>query len=184
MPLGSRGSVSPMSRASILTGLLLAATLLASSPGLAQEASPTQQAEANVNASIVTTAPNQSMASRDVWFQQDLEDAKARSRRSRNALIGTSAAFGLGAVLAGIGASQCQSISTANQYDDLLCNNAGNVLLRLGGTIAGLSAIGMITSGIILGVANKRKREIQRDIRRSQYGRRLQWDIPSGGLVF
>ncbi|KPK52604.1 MAG: hypothetical protein AMJ63_08980 [Myxococcales bacterium SG8_38_1] len=113
-----------------------------------------------------------------------MEDAQARSRRSRNALIGTSAAFGLGAVLAGIGASQCQSISTVNQYDDLLCNNAGNVLLPLGGTIAGLSAIGMITSGIILGVANKRKREIQRDIRRGYYGRRLRWDVPSGGLVF
>jgi hypothetical protein len=124
------------------------------------------------------------MPSRDAWLQRDLEDAQARSRRSRNALIGTSAAFGLGAVLAGIGASQCQSISTVNQYDDLLCNNAGNVLLPLGGTIAGLSAIGMITSGIILGVANKRKREIQRDIRRGYYGRRLRWDVPSGGLVF
>jgi hypothetical protein len=124
------------------------------------------------------------MPSRDAWLQRDLEDAQARSRRSRNALIGTSAAFGLGAVLAGIGASQCQSISTVNQYDDLLCNNAGNVLLPLGGTIAGLSALGMITSGIILGVANKRKREIQRDIRRGYYGRRLRWDVPSGGLVF
>jgi hypothetical protein len=124
------------------------------------------------------------MPSRDAWLQRDLEDAQARSRRSRNALIGTSAAFGLGAVLAGIGASQCQSISTVNQYDDLLCNNAGKVLLPLGGTIAGLSALGMITSGIILGVANKRKREIQRDIRRGYYGRRLRWDVPSGGLVF
>jgi hypothetical protein len=42
----------------------------------------------------------------------------------------------------------------------------------------------MITSGIILGVANKRKRETQRDIRRGYYGRRLQWDVPSGALVF
>ena len=65
-----------------------------------------------------------------------------------------------------------------------MCNNAGDVLLPLGGTIAGLSAIGMLTSGIMLGVSNKRKRDIQRDIRRSQYGRRLQWDIPKGALVF
>lgn len=89
---------------------------------------------------------------------------------------------GLGAILAGIGASQCQQIysSSTQNYNDLLCNNAGNVLLPLGGTIAGLSAIGMLTSGIMLGVSNKRKREIQR----SQYGRRLQWDIPKGALVF
>lgn len=91
-------------------------------------------------------------------------------------------AFGLGAILAGIGASQCQQIysSSTQNYNDLLCNNAGNVLLPLGGTIAGLGAIGMLTSGIMLGVSNKRKREI----RRSQYGRRLQWDIPKGALVF
>jgi hypothetical protein len=188
---GSRGSVPGMTRANIPTVLLFAAMLFASNPGLAQESSATRQAAgqagADANASIVMTSPNQAnqpMPSQDAWLQRDLEDAQARSRRSRNALIGTSAAFGLGAVLAGIGASQCQSISTVNQYDDLLCNNAGNVLLPLGGTIAGLSAIGMITSGIILGVANKRKREIQRDIRRGYYGRRLRWDVPSGGLVF
>jgi hypothetical protein len=74
--------------------------------------------------------------------------------------------------------------STGANQDELLCNNAGNVMLPLGGTIAGLSFVGMLTSGIMLGVANKRKREIQRDIRRSQYGRRLQWDVPSGALVF
>jgi hypothetical protein len=120
------------------------------------------------------------------WLEVDFEEAKQRSRRTRNALIAASASFGLGAILAGIGASQCQQIysSSTQNYNDLLCKNAGNVLLPLGGTIAGLSAIGMLTSGIMLGVSNKRKREIQRDIRRSQYGRRLQWDIPKGALVF
>jgi len=187
MDPGSRGSVARMTRARILTGLLFPAMLVATSPALAQQASATGPAGADADTSIVMTAPNQAsqpVASRDAWLQHDLEDANARSRRSRNALIGTSAAFGLGVLLAGIGASQCEKISTVNQYDELSCNNAGDVLLPLGGSIAGLSAIGMITSGIILGVANKRKRELQRDIRRSYYGRRLHWDIPSGGLVF
>ena len=49
-------------------------------------------------------------------------------------------------------------------------------------TIVG--ATGMITSGIILGVSNKRKRNIKCEIRDISYGRRLQWDAPSGGLVF
>jgi hypothetical protein len=135
--------------------------------------------------SIVITAPNQSGSSREVWFEQDLADAQDRVRRSRNALIGTSAAFGVGLILAGIGASQCQVVSRINQNDELLCNNAGKVLLPLGGTFVGLGAIGMITSGIILGVANKRKREIQRDMRRAQYGeRRLRWDVRSNAVVF
>jgi hypothetical protein len=175
-----------MSRARIFTGFLFSAMLVATSPALAQQASAAEPAGPGANASIVMTAPNQGsqpVASHDAWLQRDLEDANARSRRSRNALIGTSAAFGLGVVLAGIGASQCERISTVNQYDDLLCNNAGDVLLPLGGSIAGLSAIGMITSGIILGVSNKRKRELQREIRRS-YGRRLHWDVASGGVVF
>ena len=119
-------------------------------------------------------------------MEVDLEEASQRSRRTRNALIGSSAGFVVGAIIAGIGVSQCQEVpkEQANTYDSLLCNNAGKVMLPLGGTIAGLSFVGMLTSGIMLGVANKRKRELQRDIRRSQYGRRLQWDIPSGALVF
>ncbi len=135
-------------------------------------------------AAIITTAPEQTAARRNVWFEQDLEAADARSRRSRNALIGTSAVVGLGAILAGIGASQCQWIAVPNGQDEWLCNNAGDVLVPLGGTFIGLGAVGMITSGIILGVSNKRKREIQRDMRRSYYGGRLRWDSRSGGLVF
>ncbi|MFW2387982.1 MAG: hypothetical protein ACN4G0_06580 [Polyangiales bacterium] len=69
-------------------------------------------------------------------------------------------------------------------YGDLQRNRAGNVLLPLGGTIAGLSFVGMLTSGVMLGVSNERKREIERDIRRSRYSRLLRWDIPSGALVF
>ena len=141
--------------------------------------------EAEAGSTLSTgTAPNR--ASQQHWLQVDLEEANERSRRTRNALIGTSAGFAVGAILAGIGLSQCQEVpkEQANTYDSLLCNNAGKVMLPLGGTIAGLSFVGMLTSGIMLGVSNKRKREIQRDIRRTQQSRRLQWDIPSGALVF
>ena len=166
-----------MSRAThTLLGLALA--LLGATPAFAQQAAP---ASSDTN-TIITTAPAQS-ASREVWFQRDLEDAKTRVRRTRNALIGTSAGFAVGLILAGSGASQCDYIDRINQNDQLDCNRAGDVLLPLGGTIAALGAIGMITSGIMLGVAKKRKREIERDYRRSVYGRRLQWD-PSGALRF
>lgn len=175
-------SVRSMSRASTTATLLLTTLCWAATPASAQET--TTDAEAASSTPSITVAP--AKMTQEQWWQVDLEEAQQRSRRTRNALIATSASFGVGAIIAGIGASQCQTVPslTGSNQDELLCNNAGNVMLPLGGTIAGLSFIGMLTSGIMLGVANKRKREIQRDIRRSQYGRRLQWDVPSGALVF
>lgn len=167
-----------MPRATLLRLLSISLVSFAAAPAAAQEGQP-PASEANT---IIMTAPPQS-AAREVWFQQDLEDAQTRVRRTRNALIGTSASFAVGLVLTGSGASQCEYIERINQNDELLCNRAGDVLLPLGGTIAALGAIGMITSGIMLGVAKKRKREIERDYRRSVYGRRLELD-PSGALRF
>ena len=177
MTEGARGSVWPMMRASMVVSLLLAVSGFAA-PSFAQTSAPAGEP------AVVMTAPTQSAAARNVWFERDLEAAKERSTRSRNALIGTSAVVGLGAILFGAGASQCDWNSLSSNQDEWICNNAGDVLVPLGGTFIGLGAIGMITSGIILGVANKRKREIQRDMRRGYYGGRLRWDARSGGLVF
>ena len=175
-------SVRLMNRALISATLALVAACWAASPAFAQQAAP--GAEAGAPPSMVTT-PKQSTSEVD-WWQVDLAEAKERSRRTRNALIGTSAAFAAGVIMGGVGGSQCQVVpsSTGSSQDELLCNNAGSVLLPLGATIGFLGFVGMLTSGIMLGVSNKRKREIQRDIRRSQYGRRLQLDPASGGLIF
>jgi hypothetical protein len=154
-----------------------AVALVISEPASAQTSEPDTN-----SASIITTAPSPS-ASREVWYKKDMEDANARVLKLRNALIGTSVGFAVGAVIAGIGVSQCQTINVPGQdYDDVLCNRAGNVMVPLGGTIVALGAIGMLTTGIMLGVAKKRRREIERDFRRSAYGRRLRWD--ASGLRF
>lgn len=184
MSLGRWASVRVMTRSAIARTLVVAAVCSIAGSASAQQSSATTEAETGHSISVTTSAPNQSREQN--WLQVDLEEARDRSRRTRNALIGTSAGFLVGSIIAGVGLSQCQEVpkEQANTYDTLLCNNAGKVMLPLGGTIAGLSFVGMLTSGIMLGVSNKRKREIQRDIRRSQYGRRLQWDIPSGALVF
>jgi hypothetical protein len=134
--------------------------------------------------SPIATDATQSSSSREVWWREDLADAKARSTRTRNALIATSAAVGLGVVFIAVGSSQCQSITRPDGDLDLLCNNTGDVLWPLGMGISVLGAIGMLTSGIVLGVSNRRQRKIQREIRQSSYGRRLQWDAPSGGFTF
>lgn len=173
---------------SLLLGVcaLLLGTLSSSAtPVRAQDATSVTQPPPST--SIVIATPQQgsmSATTQRAWFERDLEEAQTRIRRTRNALIGTSAGFAVGVILAGIGASQCQWIDrVGDENDEWLCNNTGDVLVPLGGSIAGLSAIGMLTSGIMLGVANKRRRQIEQDIRRS-YGRRLRWDIPTSRLVF
>ena len=168
----------------VTSASILALSLLMVSPAAAQQGTSSDPpAEAAQPSVVITMSPNPGVASPD-YLQYELEEATERSRRVRVALISTSAVFGVGIILAGIGASQCQVVQRFNQPEDLLCNTAGDVLLPMGGAFSAAGAIGMITSGIMLGVRNKQKREIERDIRRRYYGRRLQWDIPSGRLVF
>gem|GEM_PF-2897300 len=117
------------------------------------------------------------------YDQYDLERAEERSRIVRNALIGTSAALAAGIILAGIGSSQCDHDTQSDGSDDWTCNTAGNVLWGIGGTFIGLGTIGALTTGIMLGVRNKQKREIEWDMRR-RYRSRVRWDEGSGQFVF
>lgn len=169
----------------ILAVVLLASPALASS-GSAQEPQSTgYQATPSTPppAVIITTSPGEPVPSQ-AYYEYELEDAKERSRRVRIALISTSASFAAGLILAGIGASQCEYIDRVYSYDDIICNNAGNVLVPLGGAFLTVGVIGMITSGIMLGVRNKQKRDTEREMRRRYYGGRLRWDAESGGVVF
>jgi hypothetical protein len=147
---------------------------------LAQGTSPDVQTQAPPE----TTAPPPPSSMYRPYDEYDLNEAKRQSRAVRNALIGTSSAFVLGAILGGVGASQCTTFTRPNGTEELECNTAGDVLLPLGGTIAALSFVGMLTTGIMLGVRNKHKREIEREIRRRYTARRLHFDERSGGLVF
>lgn len=177
-------SISSVNGRSLVAGAFVAAVIWSAGSVAAQQHPASGTAPDAVSPSAVTTAPTATTASRNAWLQKDLADFEDRSRRARNALIGTSAVFGVGTILGAIGASQCQWIQTFQQRQELLCNTTGDVLFPMGVTMAGLGAIGMITSGIILGVSNKRRRDIQRNLQSSSQSRRLQWDIPSGTLVF
>jgi hypothetical protein len=163
---------------------VLVLSVLTIRPAAAQQgASSNVQTEAPPAAMIITTAPNQSSA-RQVYFQSDLDDLNDGIRRTRIALISTSAVTAVGIILTSIGASQC-TYYNSNYYNyPYNCNRAGDVLLPMGGTFLSLGAIGMITSGIMLGVKKGKRRRMQRDMRRSAYGARLQWDVDSGQLVF
>jgi hypothetical protein len=160
----------------LIKGVLVLCVALPEGRSFAQSTDAQIQTQTPSEASVVYV-PRGGYA----YTDYDLQEAKRQSRVMRNALIGTSAGFALGVILAGIGASQCTQI---NNRDEWICNNAGDVLLPLGGTFAALGAIGMITTGIMLGVRNKHKREIERDIRRRYGSSRFRWDEKSSRFVF
>ena len=162
----------------LIKGLLVLCVVLPEGRSFAQGTTPQIQTQTGAETSVVYTPPGGYS-----YTDYDLQEAKRRSRVVRNALIGTSVAFGVGAILMGIGASQCDNFTRFDGRNDWICNNAGDVLVPLGGTFMGLGAIGMITTGIMLGVRNKQKREIERD-RRRRYGTRFRWDEKSGRFVF
>jgi len=172
-----RGSVRIL--ATFLATLITCAALFEGN-AFAQGTTPEVQAETPSE----STAPPPPSSVYRPYDEYDLAEAKRQSLVVRNALIGTSAAFALGVILAGIGGSQCTSFTRPDGTQDLDCNTAGDVLLPLGGAIAGLSAIGVLTTGIMLGVRNKNKRNIEREIRRRYTERRLHFDEKSGGFVF
>ncbi|MDH3201049.1 MAG: hypothetical protein OEM15_09170 [Myxococcales bacterium] len=164
----------------LIKGLLVLCVVLPGGRAFAQETTPQIQTQPGPEASVVYTPPGRYYG----YTDYDLEEAERRSWVVRNALIGTSAAFAVGAILMGVGASQCSNVPRfVDGRDDWICNNAGDVLVPLGGTFLGLGSIGVLTTGIMLGVRNRQKRDIERDIRR-QYGSRFHWDERSGRFVF
>ncbi len=162
----------------VIKGLLVLSVLVLEGRTFAQDAAPQIQAQTPSEASAVYGPPGGYG-----YSDYDLQEAERRSRVVRNGLIGTSAAFAVGAILFGIGASQCDSFVRFDGRDDWICNNTGDVLVPLGGTFMGLGTIGVLTTGIMLGVRNAQKREIERDMRR-RYGTRFRWDERSGRFVF
>jgi len=165
-----------MQRDIFIKGVLVLCVVSLEGRAFAQDTTPQMQTQPPAGTSVVYVTPSQG------YTDYDLEEAKRRSRTVRNGLIGTSAAFAVGAILFGVGASQCTSFVRFDGRDDWICNNTGDVLVPLGGTFLGLGSIGMLTTGIMLGVRNKQKREIERDMRR--YRTRLRWDERSGQFVF
>lgn len=163
----------------ILATLLSYAALL-DGTALAQDASPETEPQA-ASDSAGTPPPDTLYRPYD---QSDMDEVTRKGLVSRKWLIGTSVGLAVGAILVGAGASQCESFSRVTGSNRVACNNAGEVLVPLGATIAVLSAIGMLTSGVMLGVRNKQKRDIEREIRRRYSERRLHFAAKSGGWVF
>ena len=159
---------------------LMTCALLLEGAACAQDKSPdTEPATA-----LDSTAPPAPETLYRPYDQSDIDEVTRQGRVLRNWLIGTTAGLVVGTILTGAGASQCNSFSRVMGSNALACNNTGEVLVPLGGTIMVLTGIGMLTTGVMLGVRNKQKRDIEREIRRRYTTRRLHLDEKSGRLVF
>ena len=174
---------------SILAAILTLSMVSVSRADAQQGGSSVAQTEPVESSVVITTLPNQSAAGQGYthanqgYLHGDLEEANRGIRNTRNALIATSAVALVGVIVASTAASQCDVIYRFNRPDDLVCTQRGDALIAAGASIFGLAAIGVITSGIMLGVRKGKRRRLNREIR-SQQGARLQWDIESGRVEF
>jgi hypothetical protein len=110
--------------------------------------------------------------------EYQLADAKDRSRRARNALIGTTATLGVGTVFLGFAIPRCEG-----SEGRLLCSDSGYFHFTAGITLVGTGALGAIVSGALLGTRNRKRKSLE-DSARQRKGAGLRWDPVLGALVF
>jgi len=115
----------------------------------------------------------------DPYDTYAVRHAEDQVKRARNGLIATSVAFGVGWVFIGAASSQCNR-DASNAF---VCNDAGRALGTIGMISAGGGLIGMIVTGILLPVRQKKERDLRRSIHQRQPAR-LRWDVRSGGVAF
>lgn len=113
----------------------------------------------------------------DLRLQEDADGI----RRVRIALLTMTGTFAVGAILSGTwGGLNCESSG-----DIISCDTSKQKALSgLGAFFSGAGAIGMLTTGIMLGVRNRQKRKTEELIRQKRQTARLRWDVESNGLRF
>jgi hypothetical protein len=113
-----------------------------------------------------------------------LQELQRTAKRSRNALIGTSAVAAVGLALVIPAASQCESIQI-NGESEYQCTSAGDTLLRVGSPLVIGGLTGAVVSGIILGVRKGKIRRLNDSFATSQSrSRAVRWDERSSRFVF
>lgn len=143
----------------------------------AQEGAP-EPVEPEPEASIEYGEPK---LSRDEYRRQELEQGV---KRSRNALIGLSAATVVGFPLWIAGArTQCVAFDDGSGSTQTSCSTGGKVMVGLGVPLAVGGVTGVLISGIILGVRKGKLRDVEA---RTGYSssKKLRWDPYSAQFVF
>jgi len=172
-------------RHSVLVGFLLLNAVGLSERASAQPPASTERSDASEEvkadsvAGTITAPPGATLApASDPYDTYVVRRAEDQVKRARNGLIATSAAFGVGWIFIGVAASQCDRVN-----DEFVCNNAGKALGTIGMISTGGGLVGMIVSGILLPVRQKKERDLRRSIHQRTPAR-LRWDVESGKVVF
>ena len=158
----------------------------------AQEAQPAQPAAAQPAAAqpaaaqpVTVASPPPTMQDKHLAYDMYRRDQLAESvPRTRNALIGTSVSFGVGlALLIPVWAGDhCVSydFGDSSNYE---CDTTGKVLTGIGAPLAWGGSLGMIVSGIMLGVRKGKIRRLDQKIMLTS-DRKLRWDPSTSRMVF
>lgn len=117
------------------------------------------------------------------YDEYKLEEMRRRTRVSRNAFIGTSVAAALGAALFLPGViSQCDKVRRFDGTNELVCSTAGALLVGFGTPLVFGGGVGMVATGIMLGVRKGKVRKLK--ARAGPSARRVRWDPATARFVF
>ena len=105
------------------------------------------------------------------------------SRRSRNALIGTSAATVVGTVFLFPGLAKQCVVLDFQHTTELRCTTAGKALVGIGTPLFWGGVTGVLISGIMLGVRKGKLRRLN-DRMAYEKSRAVRWDPASSRFVF
>ena len=131
----------------------------------------------------LTLEPDAAPAYKLSYEEYRLEELERTSKRSRNALIGTSAAAAVGLLLViPAASSQCSSVDVGGE-SDYQCTSAGDTLLKVGSPLVIGGLTGALVSGIILGVRKGKMRRLNDSFQPTR-NRAVQWDERSSRFVF
>ncbi|MEM7137930.1 MAG: hypothetical protein AAF500_15205 [Myxococcota bacterium] len=167
----------PNSRFAVLVAALLAGSMTLGSAAQAQD---TDVPASTTPASVDLTASAADIPTHEDYLWLRLETAEDRSRRARIALITGTGAFVAGAILAAVWSGQ----NCTSEEDQSICRtDAQPGLSGTGAFLLGSGFITMVTSGIMLGVRNKKKRGVLDEIA-AHRDSRAEWDFDSGLLRF
>jgi len=136
---------------------------------------------------VIETPPSEGAAvvvkSQQTYDEYWLGELQTRAKRSRNALIGLSAASVVGTALLFPGLNnQCFVVRLLEGTEELRCTSAGKAMVGLGVPLFFGGLTGVLISGIMLGVRKGKVRRLSDQIERGK--RAFRWDPATSALVF
>lgn len=116
------------------------------------------------------------------WEEFEYKELQQRARRSRNALIGTTAATVVGVSLVFAFAARCDAYEPESGTNTACYTRGQEAGLNVGAALTSGGTIGMVVSGIMLGVRNGKLRRLDDRIRLRQSA--LYWDLLRSRFAF